>query len=234
MQMVEPLIKGVAKFQRGYYRRNRERYAQLAKDGQNPATLFVTCADSRILPDQLTGADPGELFVLRNVGNMIPPPDAERPDLGVGSAIEYAVSVLNVEQIIVCGHSHCGACAALYADAHQGDLPLTRKWLAQGARVRDIVLRQAGGSADAPHELFGSAGRREELLRATERAMVVQHLQNLLRYAAVEKRVAAGRLLVQGWYYCIETGEIEFYDPERLAFVPLSQAEAFPAAANAS
>lgn len=223
--MVEPLLKGVAKFQRGYYRRNRERYAQLVKEGQNPGTLFVTCADSRILPDQVTGADPGDLFVLRNVGNMIPPHDPELADPGVGSAIEYAVSVLNVEQIIVCGHSHCGACAALYAGPSEEDMPLTRKWLGQGARVRDIVLEKAGGSAETMDELFKSGHRREELLRATEKAMVVQHLENLKRYPVVAKRAEEGRLAVHGWYYAIETGEVEFYDPERLAFVPLSQAE---------
>ncbi|HEX6828296.1 MAG TPA: carbonic anhydrase [Burkholderiales bacterium] len=224
--MVEPLLKGVAKFQRGHYRKNRERYAQLVKDGQNPGTLFVTCADSRILPDQMTGADPGELFVLRNVGNMIPAPDTELTDAGVGSAIEYAVSVLNVEQIIVCGHSHCGACAALYAGPSEEEMPLTRKWLGQGTRVRDIVLEKAGGSAETIDELFKSGHRREELLRATEKAMVVQHLENLKRYPVVAKRVEAGHLAVQGWYYAIETGDVEFYDPERLAFVPLSQAEA--------
>ncbi|HSD62119.1 MAG TPA: carbonic anhydrase [Burkholderiales bacterium] len=224
--MVEPLLKGVAKFQRGYFRRNRERYAQLAKEGQNPGTLFITCADSRILPDQLTGADPGELFVLRNVGNMVPPPDPELADPGVGSAIEYAVSVLNVDQIIVCGHSHCGACAALYSGADGDDLPLTRKWLEQGSRVKDIILEKAGSSAETVDELFKSGHRCQEVLRATEKAMVVQHLQNLLRYPVVDKHVEAGRLLIHGWYYAIESGEIEYYDPERLAFVPLSGAEA--------
>lgn len=224
--MVEPLMRGVAKFQRGYHRRNRERYAQLVKDGQNPDTLFVTCADSRILPDQLTGANPGELFVLRNVGNMIPPHDPELADPGVGSAIEYAVSVLDVGQIIVCGHSHCGACAALYAGPREEDMPLTRRWLEQGARVRDIVLEKAGASLETKDELFKSGHRRAELLRATEKAMVVQHLENLKRYPVVAKRVESGRLAVHGWYYAIETGEIEFYDPERLAFVPLSGAEA--------
>jgi carbonic anhydrase len=229
MQMVEPLLKGVAKFQRGYFRKNRERYADLVKDGQKPSTLFITCADSRVMPDTMTGANPGELFVVRNVGNMVPAHSSGSADPGVGSAVEYAVSVLNVSQIVICGHSHCGACAALYGGCDdEEEFALTRKWLEQGRRVKEIVLEKAGSSPDEVDLLFGSHKRREEVLRATERAMVVQHVRNLLGYPLVERGVAEGRLAVHGWYYTLETGEVEMYDADRLAFLPLSRTDAVP------
>jgi len=225
--MVESLIKGVARFQRGYFRKRRNAFANLVRNGQNPHTLFITCADSRILPHAITDSDPGDLFVMRNVGNMVPPCAPDSDCAATGSAIEYAVAVLGVSEIVVCGHSHCGACAALFQDAESTpnpDLQLTQRWLKQGGEVRDLVLRKATADYDAATPIFRSRAEREQMLRATEAAMVVQHLANLMTYPVVARRVAEQKLTLHGWYYEIEKGLVQTYDRERLAFVPLGQA----------
>jgi carbonic anhydrase len=217
------LIPGITRFRRGYFRKNREKYLALVRNGQNPAGLFITCADSRIIPHAVTGTDPGDLFVIRNVGNMVPPNDGSRDCLSTGAGIEYAVNVLGVREITVCGHSHCGACAALYQDQADPDMLLTAQWLEQGRAVRDLVLHRAAREFEPGAPIFRSRAEREQVLRATEKAMVVQHLQNLMSYPAVARRVAAGDLKLNGWCYEIESGHIEAYDPERLAFVPIGQ-----------
>lgn len=220
--MVDSLVKGVARFHRSYFRKNRAKYVELVREGQSPDTLFITCADSRIIPHALTQSEPGELFVMRNVGNMVPPHRPGKECSSTGAGIEYAVAVLGVSEIIVCGHSHCGACAALYQTEHPEELALTRKWLAQGSRVRDLILAQRapGGSLARPR--FGGRMEREHVMRATEKAMVVQHLANLMTYPAVARRVADGSLTLHGWYYVIERGVVEAYTPEQLSFVPLA------------
>lgn len=219
--MVDSLVTGVARFHRSYFRKNRSKFVDLMREGQNPHTLFITCADSRIIPHALTQSDPGDLFVMRNVGNMVP---AQRPGQecsSTGAGIEYAVSVLGVSEIVVCGHSHCGACAALYQTEHPDELALTRKWLAQGKGVRDLVLAHGGHGTHRARSPFGSRKELEHVMRATEKAMIVQHLANLMTYPAVARRVADGSLTLHGWYYVIERGVVEAYDAAQLAFAPL-------------
>jgi carbonic anhydrase len=223
--MTSALKKGVSKFRRGYFRRHRDKFENLVRHGQNPGTLFVTCADSRILPHALTHTAPGELFVLRNVGNMVPPWTPEQECTAVGSAVEYAVGVLGVSDIVVCGHSHCGACAALYDDDPGPELAMTARWLEQGARVRSLILEKAALDEGGLESVLQSRDKKAQLLRATERAMVVQHLRNLLTYPGVAPRVERGELAIHGWYYSLESGAIESYDPQRLAFVPLDRIE---------
>jgi len=220
--MIETLIKGAARFRKGYHSKHRETFVRLVEDGQSPHTLFITCADSRVVPHAMTHASPGDIFVLRNVGNMVPACTPELNCSSTGAAIEYATSVLGVHEIVVCGHSHCGACAALYDDdEHSDELALTRHWLAQGRGVRELILREASPGTDKLTPLFRSRDDTQQVLRATEKAMVVQHLANLMTYPAVARRVAEKTLRLHGWHYTIETGRIERYDPERLCFVPL-------------
>lgn len=218
--MVEQLSKGIARFRRSYFRKNRETYLNLVRNGQSPSTLFITCADSRILPQTLTGSDPGDLFVVRNIGNMVPAYTPEQACTNVGSAIEYAVGVLGVNSIIVCGHSHCGACAALYDDEPREGLELTRRWLEQGKPVRDLILAKTRRPSEVK-AMMASREQRAQIMRATEKAMVVQHLRNLETYPVVADRLAKGTLSLHGWYYRIESGEVVEYDREQLAFVPL-------------
>lgn len=221
--MVDSLIKGVAKFHRGYFRKNKDKFVDLVRNGQNPSTLFITCADSRVIPHAITHSDPGDLFVVRNVGNMVPPYEQGQDCNSTGAGIEYAVTVLGVSEIVVCGHSHCGACAALYQLGGRDEMAMTQKWLAQGQQVRELILDQAATEYDNVTPIFRSRDEREQVLRATEKAMVVQHLANLLTYPAVARRVAEGTLSLHGWYYVIEHGVVEAYDAARLAFLPLDR-----------
>lgn len=228
--MVDSLIKGVSRFRKGYFSKNREKFIDLVENGQSPHTLFITCADSRLVPHAITHSDPGDIFVLRNVGNMVPPCTADDSCSSTGSAIEYATAVLGVSEIVVCGHSHCGACAALFSQFEpDSELPLTQKWLQQGKPVRDLVLKEAAAEFDQVAPIFRSRDEQEHLLRATEKAMVVQHLANLMTYPAVAKRVADGSLRLHGWHYTIESGSVQQYDPRRLAFVPLDDRLTQPA-----
>ena len=159
--------------------------------------------------------------MLRNVGNMVPAYRSEHDVSSIGSAIEYAVEVLKVSNIVVCGHSHCGACAALYNPSLEHSLPITSRWIAQGQHVKSLVLNQADLRGGDVTSILGSHLRREEILRATERAMIVQHLENLRTYPSVSRAAQAGQLELHGWYYIIEKGEVEQYDQKQTAFVPV-------------
>jgi carbonic anhydrase len=165
-----------------------EEFAQLAK-GQSPEVLFITCSDSRVVPALITGARPGQLFELRTAGNIVPPYLSERPT-GEAATIEYAVEVLGVQDIVVCGHSHCGAVGALVRGDDLDAVPAVRDWLAH--------------AADAP-----SAADPDDptVMRAVQNHVLAQLLR-LRSYPCVEKRLADGRLRVRGWYYEVHTGAV--------------------------
>src|SRR5262245_16188180 len=133
---IQKATRGVVSFQKGYFARHQKLFAELARNGQRPDTLFITCSDSRVLPNHFTGARPGELFIVRNVGNLIP-----RTDLvgGTASAIEYAVEVLGVDHIIVCGHTKCGAIEAILDPKRIEALPYVKRRLAQTERGRALI-----------------------------------------------------------------------------------------------
>jgi carbonic anhydrase len=204
------IVSGALSFRRRFFARHSKTYAETVKFGQRPETLFITCSDSRILPDRVVNAKPGEMFVYRNIGNMIPPYSATNADPATTSIIEYALGFLGVRDIIVCGHSHCGAVQCLQDGILQEGMDYTLRWLEQGARAAKIVKSAATASTT-----------REELLTATERALVVQHLENLKTYPLVNELLAAGDLQLQGWHYFIESGQIEHYDSRAMLFVPL-------------
>jgi carbonic anhydrase len=202
------LLKGHEKFKNIKFKKNKDLYLKLVNEGQNPGTLFIGCSDSRVIPGLITGSKPGELFTIQNVGNFVAPYKPDEDYHSTASAIEYAVSVLKVDDIIVCGHSHCGAIKALYKDLdHNEDLIHTNKWLELGNEAKEIA--QLGG------------GTEEKILTNTEKISALFQLENLLTYPAVKRRVDDGSLLLHVWYYKIETGEIEYYDDESGNFLPL-------------
>lgn len=238
--MESPLIEGVERFRRDRYPELRDRYRRLVAEGQRPPTLFICCSDSRVGPERLVDAEPGELFVARNAGAFVPPfdPDSGTPtdpagptDAGVGAAIEYAVVVLGVTDIVVCGHTHCGAIRALYEPPDPGEMPVLDRWLQLGREARVRVSRgdpkHAGrgagtteaGSADAP----GSHPRPpdEELLRRTEEASVALQLERLGTYPAVAERAGRGDLRLHGWHWVIEEGRVRVLDEGRGEFVSI-------------
>ncbi len=205
-----PFIEGLRKFKYMKFKENEDIYKKLIKEGQHPKALFITCSDSRIHPDQITGADIGDLFIVRNIGNMVPPFKPDNEFHGVAAAVEYAVSVLNVPDIIICGHSHCGACEALYKDLPDDtEIIHVKKWLSLGETVKKTALKQ-----------FPEKGRK--LLELTEKLNIIQQLENLLSYPGVKKKVEEGSLRLHGWYYIIEKGEVLYYDAEKSDFVPLA------------
>lgn len=197
---MEKLIEGIVKFKKEDFEAHKGLFTGL-KDEQKPHTLFISCSDSRVDPNWITGTKPGELFIIRNIANIVPPYRETQEFVATTSAIEYAVLVLGVENIIVCGHSNCGGCAAcLKSSPELAELPHTRKWLELAHPVRDRVIREIPET---------EAEAREWMM---EQANVVEQLKHLMSFPYIRKKVIEGSLKVSGWYYIIETGEVYIYD----------------------
>ena len=204
---MQKLVDGIHRFQSNIFTSDREFFERLA-DGQSPDTLFITCSDSRVNPNLITQTRPGELFILRNAGNIVPPHGAGIS--GTAATIEYAVAALGVTDIIVCGHSHCGAMQGLLdADALR-ELPAMRAWLEHSERVRRVMRESYA-------DLAG-----ERLLMATIQENVLAQLDHVRTHPAVAARLARGDLHLHGWVYKIETGEVFAYDPASGQFAPLA------------
>jgi len=178
--------------------------------GQQPSTLLITCSDSRIVPHLLTQTEPGELFVLRNAGNLVPPYTAEHS--GEAATVEYAVQVLKVQDIVVCGHSHCGAITGVLRPEILDGLPAVEKWLEHADMVRQEILEQGA---------VPEAG--DDLLTAAVKANVLVQLGHLRTYPAVAAAKAAGSLALHGCFYRFETGEVTAFDNAIGRFVPIAE-----------
>lgn len=209
MSNVMKLISGVKAFQESAYPAREGLFRKLAS-GQSPHTLFVTCSDSRIDPSLITQTAPGELFVIRNAGNLIPAHDAAAG--GEAATVEYAVSALGVSDVVVCGHSHCGAMGGLMSPGSLRDLPLVAEWL---EHAQETAARVACSDA--------RAGERVD--RAIQENVRVQ-LEHLMTYPCVREAVQSGRLTLHGWIYRFEHGDVLALDRETDAFAPLVPAEA--------
>jgi carbonic anhydrase len=195
---------------RTYFKNNKESLLKLVTSGQSPKALFIGCSDSRVIPDLMVQSNPGDLFVIRNVGNFVPPYKPDEDFHATASGIEYATSVLKVEEIIICGHTHCGACKALYEPIEDPSLVHTKKWLELGESAKTSAILSLG--ANAP---------KEDLLRLTEKLSVIKQIENILTYPTVKKLFEDGNLHIHGWYYDIETGKIEYYNADSYEFLPL-------------
>jgi carbonic anhydrase len=207
------LIFGNAAFKKNYYKTHEKKFLELAENGQNPKALFIGCSDSRVIPNLMTKSAPGELFVIRNVGNFVAPFSPDEDFHSTASAIEYAVTVLEVKNIIVCGHTKCGAIEAIFEQEKLDDPELihTRKWLTLGEPAKKQAILALGKDA-----------RKENLLSLTEKLSIIIQIENLLTYPSVKKRFDSGELMIHGWYYDIKTGDISYYDPEISQFEPIS------------
>ena len=201
----DELLLRLRRFHSNYFPLHQQRFQDLVADGQHPKTLFIGCSDSRLVPYLLTGAGPGELFIVRNVGAFVPPYDGSHGLHGTTAAIEYAVLNLHVERIIVCGHSHCGAIRAAY-DGAPDEARALQAWL----KLAQEALLPVQSSPEA-------------LLRTEQRSVVLQ-LERLMDYPMVRREVEAGRLTLHGWHYVIEDGEIHVFDAQKAGFVPASTA----------
>jgi carbonic anhydrase len=203
---MQKLIKGLHEFQSNVFGAQRELFERLAH-GQQPETLFITCSDSRINPNLLTQTDPGDLFIIRNAGNIIPPYGAANG--GEGATVEFAVSALGVKDIIVCGHSHCGAVKGMVQPEILDDMPAVRAWLNHAEATRRIVK-----------ENYSHLQGKELVTAAMEENVLIQ-IEHLRTHPAVAARLARGELSIHGWAYKIETGEVFAYDVAQGQFVPL-------------
>jgi carbonic anhydrase len=203
---MQKLVAGIHHFQSTVFSSEPEFYARLA-DGQSPETLFITCSDSRINPNLITQTRPGELFILRNAGNIIPPYGAANG--GEGATIEYAVAALGVKDVIVCGHSHCGAMKGLLEPDGLTELPAVRAWLGHAETTRRVIRENYG-------HLEGPA-----LVTATVQENVLAQLENRRTHPAVAARIARGSLHLHGWVYKLETGQVFAYDIESGQFASL-------------
>lgn len=215
--MPEHLIAGLRRFRKETFPRYREHYRRLVEEGQRPTTLFIGCADSRIVPDLLMQTGPGELFIIRNMGAFVPPFEPDEGFHGTSAGIEFAVLALGVTDIVVCGHSHCGALRALY-DPPNDETPHISRWLTLGADAR---VEQPPRDDSDPAASRGAPS--PEVLRKTERRSVAVQLERLLSYPMVRKRVDDGTLSLHGWLYVIEEGRILALDVESGAFAPLGE-----------
>jgi carbonic anhydrase len=208
---MEHIIDGVLRFQREVHPNQEALFHSLAL-GQAPSALFIGCADSRIIPELLTGQGPGELFVVRNAGNIVPPHSPEPG--GVTASIEYAVAVLGIPDIVICGHSGCGAMTAILRGAEQLEqLPAVARWLHYADHARDAVHTQFACAHEASEE---------EKLNVLVRENVLAQLDNLLTHPPVMKAIEKKQLRLHGWVYDIGSGSVDTYDARVRKFMPLS------------
>lgn len=207
---MQKLIQGIHQFQEESFRPLQGLFEQLSR-GQNPETLFITCSDSRIDPNLLTRSQPGDLFILRNAGNIVPPHGAAAG--GEAATIEFAVAALGVKDIIICGHSHCGAMKGLLEPAQVAALPAVSAWLKHAESTRNIV-RDNYGHLDG-----------DRLVTATVEENVLVQLENLRTLPSVASRLVKGDLRLHGWVYKIETGEVFAFDPDRGQYISVTGTE---------
>lgn len=206
---MEHVISGVAKFQNEVYPGKKETFRKLAT-GQNPEVLFITCADSRIDPNLVTQTDPGELFICRNAGNIVPPHTNQTG--GMTASIEFAVAALGVTHIVVCGHSDCGAMKGAIQPEALSSLPHVKEWLSHSRVATEVVKERCGCD-----ELT-----KEHLLLVTEEN-VVQQIQHLRTHPAVAAKLATGQVKLHGWFYNIETAAVTCYNEATGTFDPMGE-----------
>lgn len=205
---MEQVITGFVSFRKRVFPQHRELFAELA-NGQKPEVLFITCADSRIDPNLVTQSNPGDLFIIRNAGNIVPP--HTRTAGGVTASIEYAVAVLGVSHIVICGHTHCGAMHGALNPAGLEGLPHVRDWLDLSRAAVEVVK----------HSHSEPLGK-EHLREVTEQNVLVQ-LAHLRTHPVVAARLATNRLELHGWMYEIESGDLLAYDERSRKFEALDK-----------
>lgn len=191
------ILNGIRQFQ-DQFRADSERLVRLATEGQRPHVLMIACSDSRVAPELITGAELGDLFVVRTVGNVVPPFGTGEGSLG--TAIEYAVLHLHVQHVVVCGHTCCGCLRGLESAPDWNREPHIARWI-EHARPAKTKVEASGLPA-------------EELALAVARENVLLQLQNVRSYDAAREAERSGKVTLHGWVYRLETGAIEAYDAE--------------------
>lgn len=202
------LTQGIHEFRSKAFLSQRELFERLAAT-QSPDVLFVTCSDSRIVPNLITQTEPGELFIIRNAGNIIPP--ATAGSTGEGATLEFAINYLKIRDIIVCGHSNCGAIKAILHPELTKSMPMLGDWLGHAGQTRKILDEQYANHTD------------EERMDVAVQENVLVQLENLRTHPMVAKSLAEGTLSLHGWVYQIHTGDVFAYYPEVEQFLPVAE-----------
>lgn len=202
------IAAGVVKFQNETFPKHKDLFEKLAS-GQEPEALFITCSDSRIDPSLMTSTEPGQLFICRNAGNIVPPHTTNTG--AMTASIEFAVGALNVPHIVVCGHTECGAMKGAMNLDGLTSLPHTKEWLSFSAAAVSVT-REKGVN-------LGEAERMHLLIQEN----VLLQLQHLRTHPTVAAKLAAGKIKLHGWVYDIRTGAVEAYDEDRKEFLPVSE-----------
>jgi carbonic anhydrase len=206
---MQKLVQGIHHFQTTIFGPNHELFERLADQGQHPEALFITCSDSRVLPEALLNCGPGDLFVLRNAGNLVPTHGSASG--GEAATIEYAVNGLGVRDIVVCGHSRCGAVRALLQPGDLNGLPRMAQWLTHAESTREIIRSKYG-------HLQGDA-----LWTAAVEENVLVQIEHLRTHPTVAAALARGDVKLHAWVLKIETGRVFAYDPVRGEYLPLGE-----------
>ena len=209
MQDINKFIAGFKQFQRSYFGENQELFDKL-KQSQQPRTLIISCCDSRVDPAILTRSEPGDLFVVRNVANLVPPCEVGGGHHGISAALEFGVCSLGVKHIIVLGHSQCGGIRALMEDSYGSEEGgFISQWMNIAEPAREKVRREL------PHKPFDLQAR------ACEQAAILLSLENLLSFPWIAQRVSNGTLSLHGWYFDMSQGELLGYDAASQTLIPL-------------
>ncbi|EEF80960.1 carbonic anhydrase [Methylophaga thiooxydans] len=205
MANTHTLLEGFKRFKQTYFGDDKKLYASM-KEGQPAKTLMVACCDSRVDPAILTDCDPGDIFTVRNVANLVPPCEEDQHHHGTSSAIEYAVTALKVESIIVMGHANCGGIKGLWESDDLNDSQFIHRWVSIAQEAKEWVKVNHATESNAVQ------------LKACEQRAILVSLQNLMGFDFVRERVEAGSLRLHGWYFDLAAGELLCYNPESNKF----------------
>jgi carbonic anhydrase len=210
---MKKLIQGIVEFRKGLTEESRELFAKLAL-GQKPDTLFIGCSDSRVVPNLFASTNPGDLFVLRNIGNLVPPIDAPLQDNSASAAIEFAINSLNVSDIIVCGHSECGAMQALLQGIDPLACPHLECWLKYGQEALNKVKRG--------EKITEKLSEHNQLSQIN----VLQQMEHIHSYSFIQERLKKKTLRIHGWWFDIAHADVYCYEKSIHQFVLIDEAEA--------
>jgi carbonic anhydrase len=210
---MKKLIDGIVEFRKKISEEERELFAKLAL-GQKPDALFIACSDSRVVPNLFASTNPGDLFVLRNVGNLIPPISAEKEDISAQAAIEFAVFSLKVSNIIICGHSECGAMQAITDDLHHPSCSHLEAWLKYG---KESLTRVKSGFTCNP---------KLSLHNQVSQVNVIQQMEHVAGYPFIQERIERKELRIHGWWFDIAHADVYCYEPSFNQFVLIDETEA--------
>lgn len=207
---MQKLVEGIHQFQNDIFS-SKQRLFETLVDGQHPLALFITCSDSRIDPSLITQTDPGELFIMRNAGNIVPPYGTNNG--GEAATIEFAVRALGVRDVVICGHSHCGAMNGVLSPEKLDDLPAVRNWLAYADSTQRIM-----------RENYAHITEADARLTVTVEENVLVQLEHLRTHPSVAAALARKEINLHAWVYKFETGQVFAYDPAAGQYVPLEHA----------